>query len=270
MGKCPPSIIGLLVYLKSPYLSPATVSAIPPTSKDPSSSSELARASTQCQASAAASASASAAAGNDDDQFAAFWSRFDENVMQHLVWPALLAGEITQAPQAHVDNPTWWTNGIAPILEDERVYTLYWRGGKKKAKSCWTHVCAVLASHDFEPLERTGAFRQKNADEFLAAAGYVVSAAARNSTGTGARKQGEAGGAHLTAPAAASVSLDAVVEEAFWLKFAENVLEQLVWPALRAGESTEAPMAHVDSPAMRSCYWTGSWKTCVLRRLAQA
>ena len=88
--------MGLLVYLRSPYVSPVTVSAIPPTSKDPSSSSELARASTQCEASAAASASASAAAGNDDDQFAAFWSRFDENVMQHLVWPALLAGEITQ------------------------------------------------------------------------------------------------------------------------------------------------------------------------------
>ena len=136
MGKCPPSIIGLLVYLKSPYLSPASVSAIPPTSKDPSSSSELARASTQCQASAPASASASAAAGNDEDQFAAFWSRFDENVMQHLVWPALLAGEITQAPQAHVDNPTWWTDGIVPILENERVYKLHWKGSKKKAKRC--------------------------------------------------------------------------------------------------------------------------------------
>ena len=88
--------MGLLVYLRSPYVSPVTVSVIPPRSKDPSSSSELARASTQCQASAPASASASAAAGNDEDQFAAFWSRFDENVMQHLVWPALLAGGITQ------------------------------------------------------------------------------------------------------------------------------------------------------------------------------
>ena len=162
MSKCPPSIIGLLVYLKSPYLSPASVSAIPPTSKDPSSSSELARASTQCEAPAAASASASAAAGNDDVQFAAFWSRFDENVMQHLVWPALLAGEITQPPKAHVENPAWWTDGIAPIVSHELVYTLHWRGGKKKAKSCWTHVCAVLARHDFEPLERRGAFWQKN------------------------------------------------------------------------------------------------------------
>ena len=92
----------------------------------------------------------------------------------------------------------------------------------------------------------------KDADDFLAAAEYVVSAAARNSTGTGARKQGEAGAAHLTAPAAASVSADAVVEEAFWLKFVENVLEQLVWPALRAGEITKAPKAHVDNPT----WWT--------------
>ena len=96
MSKCPPSIIGLLVYLRSPYLSPATVNAIPLTSKDPSVSSELARAATQFQASAPASESASAATGNDEDQLAAFWSRFDENVMQHLVWPALLAGGITQ------------------------------------------------------------------------------------------------------------------------------------------------------------------------------
>ena len=247
--------MGLLVYLRSPYVFPATVSAIPPTSKDPSSSSELARASTQCQASAAASASASAAAGNDDDQFAAFWSRFDENVMQHLVWPAVLAGEITQAPKPHRDNPTWWTDGIAPIFEDERVYSLHWKGGKRKAKSCWTHVCAELAPYEFARVERREAFRQTNADEFLVAAGYVASAAARNSTGTDDRKQGEAGAAHLTAPAAASVSAGAcrnVVEEAFWLEFAANVMEQLVWPALRAGEITKAPKAHVDNPT----WWT--------------
>ena len=151
----------LFLHRRSKYVSPATVSALPPTSKDPSSSSELARASRQCEASAPASASASAAAGNDEDQFAAFWSRFDENVMQHLVWPALLAGEITQPPKAHVENPAWWTDGIAPIVSHELVYTLHWRGGKKKAKSCWTHVCEVLAGHDFEPLERRGALRQK-------------------------------------------------------------------------------------------------------------
>ena len=151
----------LFLHRRSKYVSPATVSALPPTSKDPSSSSELARASRQCEASAPASASASAAAGNDEVEFAASCSRFDENVMQHLVWPALLAGEITQPPKAHVENPTWWTDGIAPIVSHELVYTLHWRGGKKKAKSCWTHVCEVLAGHEFEPLERRGALRPK-------------------------------------------------------------------------------------------------------------
>ena len=116
MSKCPPSIIGLLVYLRSPYLSPATVSAFPPTSKDWIFWSELARAAARSEASASASASTSAAAANDEDEFAAFWLRFDDNVMQHLVWPAVRAGEITQPPRAQVDNPKWWTDGIAPIL----------------------------------------------------------------------------------------------------------------------------------------------------------
>ena len=162
MTKCPPSIIGLLVYLKSPYLSPATVRALPHTSKDRIFWSELARAAAQFKASPSASASVSAAAANDEDEFAACWLRFDDNVMQHLVWPALRAGEITQPPKAQVDNPTWWTDGIAPILEDERVYQLHWRGRKKKATNCWTHVCAELARHDFVPLETREAFRQKN------------------------------------------------------------------------------------------------------------
>ena len=184
--------MGLLVYLRSPYVSPVTVDVIPPRSKDPSSSSELARASTQCQASAPASASASAAAGNDEDEFAAFWLRFDDNVMHHLVWPAVRAGEITQPPKAQLDNPTSWTDGIAPILEDERVYKLYWRGGKKKANNCWTHVCAVLARHDFVALETREAFLQKTVDDLLLAAGYIVGAAASNSIGNDETQEGEA------------------------------------------------------------------------------
>ena len=80
MGKCPPCIIGLLLYLKSPYLSPASVSALPPTSKDRIFWSELARTVARVQASAPASASMSATAANDEDESAAFWSRLDENV----------------------------------------------------------------------------------------------------------------------------------------------------------------------------------------------
>ena len=161
MKKCPPSIIALLVYLKSPSLSLPPVNAIPPTSKEQSSSSEVARASTQWEASAPASASASAAAGKEEDEFAAFWLLFDDNVMKHLVWPAVRAGEITEAPHEVRGNPTWWRDGIAPILQDSRVYKLYYKGGKKKANRCWTRVCAELARHVFVPTEATEAFRQK-------------------------------------------------------------------------------------------------------------
>ena len=70
------------------------------------------------------------------DESAAFWSRFAQNVMHHLVWPAVRAGEITQAPNALVDNPTWWKEGIAPIFEDERVYMLHWKGGRRSGRRC--------------------------------------------------------------------------------------------------------------------------------------
>ena len=70
---------------------------------------------------------------------------FAANVMEQLVWPALRAGEITKAPKAHLDNPTWWTDGIVPILEDERVYKLHWKGSKKKQKKMLTFVCEQLA-----------------------------------------------------------------------------------------------------------------------------
>ena len=149
MSKCPPSIIGLLVYLRSPYLSPTTVRAFPPTSKDRIVWSELARAATQFEASPSASASVSAAAANDEVEFESFWSRFEDNVMDHFVWPAVRAGHIKSAPSADVDNPIWWRNGIIPILEHERVYQLHWKGSKQKARSCWTHVCEQLASHVF-------------------------------------------------------------------------------------------------------------------------
>ena len=91
MSKCPPSIIGLLVYLRSPYLSPTTVRAFPPTSKDRIFWSELARAATQFEASTSASAPMSAAVAKDEVEFEAVWPRFDDNVMQLLVWPAVRA-----------------------------------------------------------------------------------------------------------------------------------------------------------------------------------
>ena len=71
MNKCPPSIIGFLVYLKAPRLSPSTGVAFPPTSKDRICASETARAEVRSASPASASALASAAA-DDDAEFEAF------------------------------------------------------------------------------------------------------------------------------------------------------------------------------------------------------
>ena len=86
------------------------------------------------------------------------------------------------------------------------MYRFYYKGGKKQANKCWTRVCAELARHVFVRTEAAEAFRQKSVPEFLRAAGYVGSAAARNTTGTEARKEGGAAAAHSTAAAAASGS----------------------------------------------------------------
>ena len=100
------------------------------------------------------------------------------------MWPAAQKGHINAAPNAHVDNPKWWTHGIVPILEDPRVYMLHWKGSKKAARSCWTFVCEHLAGHVFVPPEAEEAFTQKTVDEFLLAAGYVMPASARSSSGS--------------------------------------------------------------------------------------
>ena len=98
------------------------------------------------------------------------------------------------------------------------------------------------------PLDTREAFRQKNVDDFLVAAGYFVGVAASNSTGNNETKQGEAGAAYLTAPAAASPAADAAVEEAFWTVFGDDVMEHLVWPAVRAGAITQTPRVQLDTP----------------------
>ena len=109
---------------------------------------------------------------------------------------AVRAGEITQAPKEHVDNPKWWTDSIVPILEDVRVYMLHWKGSRKKSKSCWTFVCEQLAGHDFVPPDAEEAFAQTNVDEFLLAAGYVMPAFARSSSGS---KNSKVPAAHTSA-----------------------------------------------------------------------
>ena len=168
--------------------------------------------------------------------------------MEHLVWPAVRAGEITQAPNPQQDNPAWWSEGIAPIFEDARVYMLHWKGGKKKARGSWTHVCAELAAYEFARVERTEGFRQKNAEEFWVAAGYSVESGASTSTGNERTEEGEAEVAYATASAARLPAGDAAVAEAFWKIFADEVMDHLVWPAMHKGHINAAPKADVDPP----------------------
>ena len=100
------------------------------------------------------------------------------------------------------------------ILDDERAYKLHWKGSKKKARSCWTHVCEQLASHVFVAPEAGEAFRQKTVDEFLLAAGYVVAAAASNSSGSNDIKEQAAAAVALPAAAASSSSGKAGTKQA--------------------------------------------------------
>ena len=104
--------------------------------------SESARAAAQSATSlSSAAASIFADAADSNAKYDALWQKFAEKVMQHLVWPAMWAGHITAAPKECIDNPRWWVDGITPILGHEDVYSLYYKGGKKKANGCWGHVC---------------------------------------------------------------------------------------------------------------------------------
>ena len=96
-----------------------------------------------------ATASAAASPAGDAAVAEAFWKVFADDVMEHLVWPAVHKGHINAAPKADVDPPEWWERGILPILEHPRVYMLHITGGKKAATSCWTFVCDQLANHVF-------------------------------------------------------------------------------------------------------------------------
>ena len=175
MHKCPPAIIGLLVYLEAPRLSPSIGPSFPATKKQRIFDSESGRAASHP---ATAAASASSNAPDDDAECEAFWAKFVENVMKHIVWPVVHAGHITSAPNEHRDNPELWCEDIAPILADARVFLLYWKGGKERARGSWSHVCRELATHPSERQEATVPFIQKTLEEFLAAAGYQVDAAA--------------------------------------------------------------------------------------------
>ena len=172
-GRCSPSIIAVLFYCSPNNIPAGAAVAIPDDKRQRLQYSEPARAA--APASSAAGSEAEAASGNAASVWAKrhdFWETFAENVMHHLVWPAVRKGVIRTAPMSHRQNPTWWTQGILPILDDPSVWSLYWLGGKRMARNSWYHVCDALGSYDFLDEIPSQPFAQKTVQEFLQAAGY--------------------------------------------------------------------------------------------------
>ena len=134
MQKCPPAVIGLLAYLHAPKLSPLIGLSFPSSKKHRIYDSESGRAACNSASAASASAAAGVPVPVGVAEYDAVWQQFDADVMEHLVWPAARAGRITSAPNADRDNPAWWVAEIKPLFEDERVFSIFWKGGKKRAK----------------------------------------------------------------------------------------------------------------------------------------
>ena len=268
-GRCPPSIIALLFYYECPCMCVSTSVAMPGANKQRIHDSETARAAARAaQSAGSATAASSADAAPETSARDAFWKTFAENVMQHLVWPAVRQGVIRVAPKSDRDNPEWWCEDIVPILEDPEVFLLHSEGGKKMARRSWYHVCEELATYEFPPVVAAEPFTQKTVPEFLADAGYRAVVATK---GVAATEQ-SAGSA--TAASSGDAAPDTSARDAFWHTFAENVMVHLVWPAVWAGVIRVAPKSDRDNPAwwsedilpiledpeVFSLYWQGGKK----------
>ena len=75
-----------------------------------------------------------------------------------LVW-RLLSQNVTK--NWSVVRPHHFSTCRKPLLEDERVFRVFWKGGKKRAKGCWAHVSRELESHTFEAQEAVVFHAQK-------------------------------------------------------------------------------------------------------------
>ena len=134
MQKCPPAVIGLLAYLHAPKLSSLIELSFQSSKKHRIYESESGGAARNSASAASASAAAGVPVPVGVAEYDAVWQQFDEDVMEHLVWPAARAGRITSAPNAERYNPAWWVAEIKPLFEDERVFSIFWKGGKKRTK----------------------------------------------------------------------------------------------------------------------------------------
>ena len=130
---------------------------MPDTKKQRIHDSEAARAAAKGATSAAsAEAIAGSAAALLQAEHDAFWAKFAENVMNHIVWPAVWRGVIRTASKVHTDHPEWWYQGIVPILQHPDVFSLYYKGGKRMASRTWGYVCAQLACQNVAEQDAAG------------------------------------------------------------------------------------------------------------------
>ena len=134
MQKCPPAVIGLLAYLHAPKLSPLIGPSFPSSKKHFIYDSESGRAARNSASAASASAAAGVPVPVGVAEYDAVWQQFDADVMEHLVWPAAQAGRITSAPHAFCDKPAWWFAEIKLLFDDDRVFSIFWTGDRKRAK----------------------------------------------------------------------------------------------------------------------------------------
>ena len=172
-GKCPPSIIALLFFGHHHSIPAHLVVGIPDAKRQRLQYSEPARAAgTACSTAGSEASSSSRNAVSIQEDRSDFWQVFAENVMHHLVWPAVSKGRIRTAPVSHRRYPIWWIVGILPILDDPSVWFLYWLGGQRMARNSWYYVCDTLGSYDFSNYIPSQFFVQKTVQQFLEAAGY--------------------------------------------------------------------------------------------------
>ena len=273
-GRCPPSIIALLFYYECCELSPSRSVALPAAIKRRVYDSETVTAAARAAQSAGSpTASSSADAAPDKSERDAFRHTFAENVMEHLVWPAVRHGVIRVAPNDTRDNPSWWIDGIVPILNHPEVFSLYYEGGKILAKNSWYHVCEVLSSYEFPPALPRAFFIQKTVQEFLEDAGYRSLFASDEIAATDPppAKRGRASSgvpnvvAGLTAetPAASAVSCESKFERGrmqldFARRFAYSELDQHARATLASADMRRAARLRV---CMQICQAFDTYQT---------
>ena len=256
MSKCPPSVIALLLLMKGHYGFAATQPPLPKTDKDRIFWSEMSRAEAEAKKSASGPARASATTLEEEIAYDAFWHQFDVNVYQHVVLPAVEAGVITCAPNADKDNPSWWTDKVKPLFDDSKIYSLHWKGGKKRAQHSWKYICAQLKDYVFPERAPSPEFCYPTVVSFLVATGYCKLKGQQQREEKEAKALVVTEGGYATASAAATTAGDARVASAFWELFAEDVVKNLVWPAVHRGHITAAPNAASPRPT-----W---WTKCIL------